>query len=613
MTQSADENASLLNHLINTFFLPKQQEVEYLTRILQPLLSEEDWETLVQNRLDEVTLSYMDTKYAYLGTKDGDMLISPEADLPADYDPRIRPWYQEAIANPGDIITTAPYEDASTGDLIITVAKSLNGGAGVVGVDIDISVISQIVQEVKIGERGYPFILDKNRGIVVHPTLEVGEPLEGDFVDLMYADLTGYFHYVFNGVDKEMAFRTNDLTGWKIGGALDTAEVTEQAKPILLVTMVVILITAIVCTIIVYPIIKPIIQSLRQLVASAEKISEGDLTERVEIKSQDELGELGQSFNKMSQSIRSILLNLNQTSDQLSSSAEVLKDVANQTNEATLEVNRAIQEVAEGSESQVHTSQESARAMEEMALGIQRIAESSSVVSEASTDTSQLAEEGNQNISKVMDQMNTIHSSVGQTFEIVSVLGTRSSEIGQILEVITGISEQTNLLALNAAIEAARAGENGRGFAVVADEVRKLAEESKRSADQISVMIREIQAETQKAVEAMEQGKKEVDSGTELAQLTGENFIKILQSIQHVATQIEEVSAASQEMSAGAEQVTASFEHMSGIAEDSSRKTKEVAESSDKQLSAVEEILTSAEHLSVSAKELKKEITKFKL
>jgi len=613
LIQSAGENVKLLNNLVNTFIVPKQNQTELLSVLLSKEMDQPTSEQSIHALLEKYMKTNPETLNSYVGTNEGNMIISPKQQLPADYDPRKRPWYEAAVANKGKTIVTAPYADSATGKPVITVARVLENGQGVVGLDLSMETISTIVNGVKIGHEGYPFIQDQNRKMVVHPTLEVGALLEEDFINKVYESEEGHFNYVFNDVEKEMVFTTNELTGWKIGGTLNSSEVEESARPILIMTTIVIVISSIVGALLAFPIINPIIRSLRKLVYLAEKISEGDLTERVDIRSNDELGELGQSFNKMSENLRSILANVNQTSTLLTESAETLHGVATQTNEATQQVNEAIQEVASGSEIQVQSSHESARAMEEMALGIQRIAESSSDVSEASTEATELAEEGSKNLHKVIEQMTVIHTSVGQTHQIVTHLGKRSNEIGQILEVITGISEQTNLLALNAAIEAARAGENGRGFAVVADEVRKLAEESRKSAEQISVMIREIQDETQKAVIAMEQGRKEADSGAMLAMITEENFENILKSIQRVAFQIQEVSSASQEMSAGAEEVSASFEQMATIAQDSSSKTKEVANASEQQTAAVEEIISSAGKLAEFAADLKEEIRKFKI
>jgi methyl-accepting chemotaxis protein len=219
--------------------------------------------------------------------------------------------------------------------------------------------------------------------------------------------------------------------------------------------------------------------------------------------------------------------------------------------------------------------------MGEMASGIQKIAESASAVSESSLTVSNKTQQGNELIKNTVKLMESIRDSVDHSAHIFVSLDKQSQEIGQIIDVISGISTQTNMLALNAAIEAARAGEHGRGFAVVAGEVRKLAEQTLRAADQVSSMIGMIQSEMQRAVASIQQGTTEVHEGTKAVQLTGELFHEILVQMEQVADQVQEVSAASEQMSASSEQVTATVEQLAHIAQNASVNAQSVAAASE--------------------------------
>lgn len=345
-----------------------------------------------------------------------------------------------------------------------------------------------------------------------------------------------------------------------------------------------------------------------------KKMASGDLTvEELHVKNKDELGKLAESFNQMVRNIRNLIQQVHISTEQVAASSEQLMASAEQTTVATNQISTSIQEVASGAETQGKSVEESSRAIQEMAVGVQRVAEATSTLAEEAKETSKEASEGNESIQKVIQQMDKIHHSVGDTAAVIKQLEDRSTEIGKIIEVITGISDQTNLLALNAAIEAARAGEHGKGFAVVADEVKKLAEQSKESADQIASLIQEIQRDTVHAVKVMEIGTNEAAIGISVVQETGEGFKRIQHSIDQVSSQVQEISAVSEEMSAGVEEVNASMEQVAQIAIDSSNNTQSVAAASEEQLASMEEIVSSSSSLSKMAEELLDQIKKFKI
>ncbi|WLR54439.1 methyl-accepting chemotaxis protein [Mesobacillus subterraneus] len=352
-----------------------------------------------------------------------------------------------------------------------------------------------------------------------------------------------------------------------------------------------------------------------QLVSQAAKqVAQGNLAvEKMNVKNNDEIGELAAAFNEMTSNLRELIFKVSSTSEQVAASAEEMMASAEQTNSATNQVATAIQEVAGGAEVQSKNTEESAKAVGEMSGGIQRVAQTTSTVAESAAETAKQAQVGQESLEKVIEKMKSINNTTSETNGVIKDLDRKSAEIGKIIEVITGIADQTNLLALNAAIEAARAGEHGKGFAVVADEVRKLAELSRQSASQISGLIEVIQKETHQVVEMMNKGWVEISEGASLVDDTGRTFEEILKSIENVSEEIQEVSAISEEMSASVQQVNASIEEVTKIARDSVANTAEIASATEEQLASMEEVTSSSASLASLAQNLREMVAKFKI
>ena len=279
---------------------------------------------------------------------------------------------------------------------------------------------------------------------------------------------------------------------------------------------------------------------------------EGDLTKRVEITSDDEVGELAKWFNTFMDKLQEILSQVSSNTQSLATASE--------------EISGSSRDQAQGAVLQKDQTTQVATAIEEMSATVFEVSENSNKAAAASQHAAEMAREGGKVVEETLSRMRTIADSVGDTARKVQELGKRSDEIGRISGVIDDIADQTNLLALNAAIEAARAGEQGRGFAVVADEVRKLAERTGKATQEIAEMIRNIQVETKTAVAAMDAGSREVEAGLESTRKAGESLQGIIKMSEQVGDMVTQIATAATQQAATTEQINNNIEEIARIA-----------------------------------------------
>ncbi|MBT2578136.1 methyl-accepting chemotaxis protein [Bacillus sp. ISL-8] len=356
--------------------------------------------------------------------------------------------------------------------------------------------------------------------------------------------------------------------------------------------------------------VKPIQQIDTKLKELASQ--EGDLTARLQVNSNDEIGAIATSFNKMLENLQHIINRVQKTSVEVQTASENMLEKTNTSREATIRVQSSMSNLNSSIQSQTSSMEESSTAMDDMAISVQRIAESASSVAELAVATSEHANDGSTVIQKSVSQMTTIHEAVNATSEVVERLITHTKYIDTAVQSISNIAEQTNLLALNASIEAARAGEQGKGFAVVADEVRKLAEQSKTAAKDINQLLHQIQNDTETASSMMSKGRSEAFEGITVVREAGTSFTTIVEQVNKVSTQMQDISATAEEMAASAEEMNASLNNIASISNEVSSETATTAQSAEQKVIVMNEMTLTAKQMKQTVEELDELVSHFK-
>lgn len=385
-----------------------------------------------------------------------------------------------------------------------------------------------------------------------------------------------------------------------------------------------------------------IVGGIVRISVAMKSIAAGDLFGKVEIKSNDELGEMSVDFAEMIENLRGLVGRVSETAEDLAASKCQLTQTAEQASAATQEMASTASQVAGITSQQAASAQEITQAFEPLTQMIDRIVKGAhdqtraldeadavgvklAVAADKAADT---ARNGAAAVQKTADGMNQIRGTVVTASEEISRLGERSAEIGKIVEMIDDIASQTNLLALNAAIEAARAGEHGRGFAVVAEEVRSLAERVAGATDEIAELTGSIQKSVDATVKAMEEGSAEIDSGSQMAAEASEALRLILTAVDETRSWNEEITAivignvrdigeqniaATKEMRTVASKVSESVETIAALAEETSAATEQVSSSTEELSAQVEEVTAATHTLGQMADDLRERVSAFTL
>ncbi|MBU5208558.1 methyl-accepting chemotaxis protein [Bacillus safensis] len=548
--------------------------------------------------------------FTYIGTIDGKMLGFPEFDLGEGYDPSKQGWFKQAAEKPDQVVWTDPYVDEATKKVIVSATKAIvkDGKViGVAGLDLKLSSIQSYINEQEIPYKGTAFLVDGTGTLLAHPT-EQGKNISK--VPSVKKALDN------SGVDdsKELTVLSKiKEADWTVGVSFEKSKllwITEQMNQTSIIISVIAIILAIILS---FLLARSITTPIKRLIEHVRKVSEGDLTSTLAVKSQDEIGSLTKSINQMTEDVRELIEKVKGASDQVVKSADEVTHISNETLLSSEQIATAIQEVATGATKQASDAETINEKSEYLYEKVRHMGELASQMQTNSKSSEDASYKGLDALGLLVQKSTQASEESKKVEQMLLDLEHKTKNIENVVTAISEISDQTNLLALNASIEAARAGESGRGFAVVAEEVRKLAEQSAQSTKHISETVKLIQDESKKAAEAMTTASKMNEEQGAAINATGEALSSITMEMQALVGSIDSIHTQINEMTEEQQKMSDSIQSIAAISEESAASAEEVHASTDEQVQVLERTKTSTEMLNESSQALRQAVDRFKV
>lgn len=536
-------------------------------------------------------------------------------------------WYKESIKGGKDVFWDEPaYDEVSKTAMLTSSAPIIRDGqvVGVVTVDIGMKELEDYIQNIKIGENGYAFLLTQTGKFVASRNAE--QNLKVKIQESPDAKIAAFGKAV-EAKSGESALYTTDAFGEEsyvmvtpIGGShlrlVLVAPKSDYMGPIhkaIAISVGMSIAVIVLLCIALWGIFQSRIGGpISALVEDSKRIAGGDLTTNIVVEHEDEIGQLAAAMIQMRDGIKGVIMKISDGAQQMAASSEELTASAAQTAEAATQVAQSVTTASLAVEKQQSSITDSSSSIGNVSATLEEIQAESHEASNNAQDVSDAAKRGGEAVVGAVEQIKSVESTVESSAAIVDKLGERSKEIGQIVESISAIADQTNLLALNAAIEAARAGEAGRGFSVVAEEVRKLAEESGEAAQNISNLIGGIQSDTESAVRAMTEGREKVTTGAKAVAGLSDTFDKITQDVTRITSEIMNIADSVRGVSESAQTIAESIAEVDQDGTKVSDEMSSVSAATEEQSASSQEIASASDALAHLAQELQETLSKFK-
>ncbi|AAK78231.1 MULTISPECIES: methyl-accepting chemotaxis protein [Clostridium] len=570
--------------------------------------------------------SHEGTSYVYMGMPNGEYVQWPKESAPAGYDPSKRPWFIAAMNKKGSVIRTAPYIYKSS--MLTSNASSFNDQngkvVGAIGIDVQQSDISNMLNKAKIGKTGYSIIVH-NKGFIMAD----GKNPKNNFKEIKDVGITGLdqllakdlksFNVTIDGEKYVVNPYKVEGTDWILASFITQKELMSGATKIINIVIIsaitILLLTSILFNFVSGSITKPILAVTKKVedFANLDFSIDENSEESKYYNKKDETGNMVRAFRVMRDNVAEFINKTTDATERVAASAEELTATSNETATASEEVAKTIDEIARGASEQAKDTQIATNNVEDLGNLLEQDLNNIEELNIAAVKIEKQKEEGFLILRDLIDKTQKNNDAANNIYNIIMSNNESAEKIEIASTMIESIADQTNLLALNAAIEAARAGEAGKGFAVVADEIRKLAEQSNSFTNDIKTIINELKTKSESAVNLMEETKQIVKEQASSVEATEGKFSGIAEEIDSIKTIINKFNQSGKLMGDNKNKIIELMQNLSAISEENAAGTEETAASIEEQVATIQEIAKSGESLASIAEELSVVISKFKI
>ncbi len=569
----------------------------------------------------------------YVGFNDKRFIANSTTTVSAGFDCTSRGWYKTAIKD-DKLLYTAPYVDAFTGKMVVTICKPIkvNGTiVGVAGSDILLDYITELTKKAKAGENSYGFLVDGDKNFIIHNNKEF-QPTDKNTPNLAKV-LDGRYNSVaeqlgksdksvtsvkdYDNVDKYYVTSKITATGWTFGFAEPKANINKHMNALLIRFVFSIVVSSAVMIVLLILFLDKTFKPIGAMAKKLEKLGKGDFSKddsELDVNRNDEIGLLNKSIISMQDEITGLIKGITNNSENLSASAEELSATVEELTSKVISISDSVNSIANGMQDSSAASQQLTASIEEVDSSINELSQKAMEGSENANDAKGRATVVKNDSQDAIDGTKRIYNEK-QTKMLKAIEdGKVVDNIKVMADTIASISEQTNLLALNAAIEAARAGEQGRGFAVVAEEVRKLAEQSSQAVIGIQETIVKVQAAFKSSIDTGSEILAFIDNEVgQLINAMSEAGNKYYNDSDFVSKMSEEIAAMSEEIAATVGQVSGAVTNMSHTAQESNEQSYMIKDSMEEATKAIEQVAQTAQSQAELAQKLHEMVQQFKV
>lgn len=568
-----------VSNAMQLFFDGISQNVDYLASL--PLLKHTDasLKTYMGANAAEIPQGEMDKQvftamqdlgkshpaYAYIivGTQAGGYVSWPDDAALNNYDPRQRPWYKAAQAKPGKPLRTDAYywtdNNTTYVSTVRTFDNALGTNGGAVSIDVTLTQLTELVKQIKLGETGYLMLMENNGTVLVDPKAPEHNFKPLDSLGDGYAQLAkagkGLVEVELNGERYMANVWPSEQLGWTFIGLIKQSEVMSSATQLTWLIAIIAAALAVVFAVVGASFASLIVRPIRSVASGLEGIAqgEGDLTQNLAIRGNDETAQLANWFNQFLAAIRSLIQHIGGAATKILANSHSATQVSGEMAEAAGRQREAVDMVS--------------TAFHEMVATANEVARSCSQAAESADSGQRQAREGQQQIDAAVSSVDQLSHEIEQSAQSMQQLERDSNDIQSILGTIRSIAEQTNLLALNAAIEAARAGEQGRGFAVVADEVRALAKRTADSTAEIDGLLGNLAKRTSQVTQQMHASLQVSQQSVSRIGDARESFGQIRESVDVIRDMNTQIATAAEQQHQVAEDINRHISQIHGDAQ----------------------------------------------